>query len=73
MILMPILQSRQRNGQLILMPFGFRDQNFTGLTTELMNAIGETNAGGGLALVTKPNLKVKREDASITAEMECAK
>ena len=29
--------------------------------------------GGGLALVTKQNLKVKREDDRITAEMEYAK
>ena len=29
--------------------------------------------GGGLILVTKPNLKVKREDARITAEMDCVK
>ena len=34
---------------------------------------GRDKPGGGLALVTKPNLKVKRKDAGITVEMEYAK
>ena len=38
-----------------------------------MNAIGKIGKGGGLALVTRQNLKVKREKHRITAELEYAK
>ena len=56
----------------MLVIFRFRDQNFIDIIIKLMNAIGKIEKGG-LALVTKQNLKVKREEHRIAAELEYAK
>ena len=52
---------------------GSRDQNSINIIIKIDECHRKGRKGGGLALVAKQNLKVKREEHRITAELEYAK
>ena len=70
---MPILQSWQKHGWLMLMIFGFRDQNSIDIIIKLINAIGKIEKGEVWHWWPSKNLKVKKEEHRTTAELEYAK